>query len=477
MTTSTLHGTVSVRMYRGILGDCFLLRQEVENKEVKHILIDCGVLQGVTGAKVLMKNIVADLLATTGGKLDLLVVTHEHHDHLSGFLYEQDTFKNKFDIREFWLAWTESPTDPRAIELRQRFDKTRNALSALVSNPKMAGLAIGEKPDIHIKTVFGLSEFMGMKDGARPTGASTLDMLKEKATPARTRYLEPGDVARPQGIEGLKAYVLGPPKREDRLRKDTPSPGADKEVYLTRQEDAHAVEIQVGHLNGKAVDKVDLPFALPHQRALETIEKRPPKERTLTLELYFDPAAQWRQIDDEWYSSAETLALKMDSDTNNTSLVLAFELADEQILLFPGDAQVGNWLSWTDQTYPRSPVPAGERALTVDEILARVTLYKVGHHCSHNATLRQLGLQKMTDPRLVAMIPLVTKVAEGNDWNMPYPDLYSALNTSTKNRVLIGDSDIATETATFMRIPTAAKNPAVLAYHPTGLWVEVKITF
>ena len=37
-------------------------------------------------------------------------------------------------------------------------------------------------------------------------------------------------------------------------------------------------------------------------------------------------------------------------ETNNTSLALAFELIEKgrvgKVLLFPADAQVGNWLSW-----------------------------------------------------------------------------------------------------------------------------------
>ena len=46
------------------------------------------------------------------------------------------------------------------------------------------------------------------------------------------------------------------------------------------------------------------------------------------------------------------LALKLDSDTNNTSLVTGFQLEESnKVLLFPGDAQVGNWLSWEDVTF------------------------------------------------------------------------------------------------------------------------------
>ncbi|WP_150768571.1 hypothetical protein [Pseudomonas fluorescens] len=467
-------GSVSVRMYRGILGDCFLLRHGLDGGAVKHILIDCGVLQGVKNARERMAGIVRDLLETTGGRLDLLVVTHEHHDHLSGFLYERESFQKNFEIAEFWLAWTENPNDPTAVALHERFDKAKQALSALASHAKMAAL---KDRDFHIRTVMELSAFIGLDEAGRPTGASTLRMLKDKATPARTRYLEPGDVVTPTAIAGLKAYVLGPPRDEKRLRKDLPSRGAAKEVYLSDQADAGAISLHLNQLDNPCVDPCDVPFARPHYRPLETVKQQKPRDRTLTQRLYFDPAESQRQIDDEWYSCAETLALKMDSDTNNTSLVLAFELPDGQVLLFPGDAQVGNWLSWADQTYPRTPDPTQGGALTVDDILARVTLYKVGHHCSHNATLRQLGLEKMTDERLVAMIPVVTQVALDNQWNMPYPDLYDALKTMTKERVVIGDSEIAEETATFMKHQGADKNRPVLDYHPTGLWVEIRITF
>ena len=49
------------------------------------------------------------------------------------------------------------------------------------------------------------------------------------------------------------------------------------------------------------------------------------------------------------------LAMQLDHDTNNTSLVLAFELGPKKeggpVLLFAADAQVGNWLSWQNVTW------------------------------------------------------------------------------------------------------------------------------
>ena len=61
---------------------------------------------------------------------------------------------------------------------------------------------------------------------------------------------------------------------------------------------------------------------------------------------------EWRRIDKEWLYSAEQLALDMNDQTNNSSLVLAFELGKGgKVLLFAADAQRGNWLSWARKSW------------------------------------------------------------------------------------------------------------------------------
>jgi hypothetical protein len=70
----------------------------------------------------------------------------------------------------------------------------------------------------------------------------------------------------------------------------------------------------------------------------------------------------------------------LDEMLNNTSVILLFE-AGGQKLLFSGDAQAESWLY------------ALEDADDHDEVrqrLAEVTVYKVGHHASHNATPKML---------------------------------------------------------------------------------------
>ena len=115
-------------MYRQGLGDCFLLTCSDGNDE-SHLLIDCGVLKGTGDAEKRMQDVAQSVHDTTNGKLDRLVVTHEHWDHLSGFL-QAGTIFDTFEVGEVWLAWTEDPQDELANELRKRKQKRLNGIVA-----------------------------------------------------------------------------------------------------------------------------------------------------------------------------------------------------------------------------------------------------------------------------------------------------------------------------------------------------------
>jgi hypothetical protein len=152
----------------------------------------------------------------------------------------------------------------------------------------------------------------------------------------------------------------------------------------------------------------------------------------LISERYRATADRWRRIDADWAGAAESLALRLDSDTNNTSVVLAVELGHGgPILLFPGDAQVGSWLSWEMLEWSAAAGPVRSA-----DLLARTVLYKVGHHGSHNATLRANGLELMISPDLVAMIPVDRVMAAKQRWNMPLPSLLRRLEEKTRGRIL-----------------------------------------
>ena len=99
-------------MYRGLLGDFFFVRHAVGAKTFK-MLIDCGVLQRIGTEKAKpatslgKKRIIAgvkNFVAETDWSIDLMVATHEHYDHLSGFILANDDFAN-FRIGKVWMAW------------------------------------------------------------------------------------------------------------------------------------------------------------------------------------------------------------------------------------------------------------------------------------------------------------------------------------------------------------------------------------
>jgi hypothetical protein len=473
-------------MYKGLLGDCFLLRIAAGQEKPKHVLIDCGILMGIKDADKTMEKVAENIRETTDGFVDVLVLTHEHWDHLSGFRLAQEVF-DRIAFSALWLAWTEDPNDKQAQDLRANMAGQRLAVAALArvvkrieDDPFAAapdgaakGLEafIGELADVPLATAQAQAETQGLA-AAKATASKVavtrqiIDRLVEQVEAngdGRVRYLEPGNVLERADGAPLRTYVLGPPRNTKRLTKDRPSAGAAKETYLaTAKVNERALLRMAGipvdqgsSADDGSVEQPDLtdssPFARSHRQLTQTrvdneLAGRPssgdalPEATRAFLKAYYDTASIDRRIDSEWLRCGGALALKLDSDTNNTSLVLAFELPNCDVLLFAADAQVGNWLSWHDQDY----FPADGKKVTASDLLSRTVLYKVGHHGSHNATLRKEGLEKMTHQDLVAMLPTVETDAlrqGAKGWKMPNPELYPKLLQRTQGRLLRGDAD------------------------------------
>ncbi len=145
----------------------------------------------------------------------------------------------------------------------------------------------------------------------------------------------------------------------------------------------------------------------------------------------------WRRFDGDWLGPAAELALALQSYTNNTSLVLARELGDigkGDVLLFAADAQVGNWESWQKWQWPNDAPK-----VTGPDLLKKTIFYKVGHHGSHNATLKDHGLEQMIALK-AAIASVDEKEALKKRWGrMPLPDLIAALETKAPGMVFRTD--------------------------------------
>lgn len=415
-----------VRMYRQGLGDCFLLTYG-EGDGVAHMLIDCGVLKGTTGADQRMKKVAQNVLQETGGRLDVLVVTHEHWDHLSGFLQAQEIFE-QLKVGEVWVAWTEDPDDELATELRARKKKRLQGLVAAAELADTEGTAAAGRTSRVLDALLGFHGDFGAA-GKKTTGAA-FDWVKKRK--ADIKYLRPGEQLFDHPVlPGIRIYVLGPPHDSRLIKRSDPSK-VHPEVY----ELAAAGSVPEGFLSAsEALANGDLPEMQPFDSFFR-VEAATAAAGFPLFKTYHQARGNWRRVDHDWLGYAGQLALQLDSDTNNTSLVLAFELEDGgSVLLFPGDAQVGNWLSWETLEWK---VKHGSETRTVrsDDLLARTVLYKVGHHGSHNATLREKGLELMSSPELTAMIPVDRVTAKKMDWLMPFPGLLRRLEEKTKGRIL-----------------------------------------
>lgn len=455
----------TVRHYCQGIGDCHLLSFPREDGGRYFILIDCGVHSGVSGGADKIREVVADI-ATVTKRIDLLVVTHEHWDHVSGFMSAADAFA-AIHVEDVWFAWTEDSNDALARD----FDTYRGqALAALqMASSRLAGLS---GADASLGTLGReLGQVLGFHFGAagdkvRKARNAARDMAKGKVV-----YQQPGagPLALP-GVSGVKVYVLGPPRDPKALGLEE----RDSELYgqglaggfgmamaqalmgyaagSSAEDDGSPFDPEIGHslaeilplASGPATPKpgdLAVARAAPLVQLLHAHYSGPADASAVARgKKATDPTASdqgWRRIDGDWLGLAADLAMQLDRGVNNTSLVLAFEFGDRRVALFVGDAQVGNWLSWQGLTWG-----AGESAVTGPDLLKRTVYLKVGHHGSHNATLKAKGLELMNHPDLSAFIPVNQLDAKNIGWNqMPFAGILDALRAHAGARVVRADDD------------------------------------
>ena len=414
---------IKVRMYRQGLGDCFLLTIPRGSGRPFYIVIDCGVILGTANAGQVMTEVVEHIIKTTGGHVDVVAATHEHWDHISGFGQAREiwTDKSRLTIGQVWLSWAEDEKNTLAHKLRGERQALHIALQAAAARMHLAGDSTAAED------VSNLLGFMG-------AAGSTSDALATVKSLADVKYWTPADDPVQIPDSEVKVYALGPPPNEKLIKKYNPS---------KREPETYGLDAMNNYLNAlqPTLSDMDLdtPFDEGFQIPLHVAEQMPFFQQHYWGE---DPNSDekdqgWRRIDGSWLDSSSSLALQLDSATNNTCLVLAFELGNGDVLLFAADAQVGNWLSWQDLKWT-----VDGKDVTGPDLLRRTIFYKVGHHGSHNATLRELGLEKMEKLQL-AFVPVDREMAVKKRWNqMPLNELMERLNTITDERVVRIDADI-----------------------------------
>lgn len=335
---------IRVRMYNVGFGDCFLIRIPQDKARPLSILIDCG---SIAKASMSMPDIVRELLAELSGgdgrppRLDVVVCTHRHADHVSGFA---DPSWADVEVGEVWFPWTENPNDPEATRIRETQSRLAVALNASWLAVAEDGIAAGAK-----RSIYELVAANAMSNDKAMTMLHSGIRSRPKRRFLGAAYPKESKFETP-ALPGVVVHVLGPSKSDAVIRDMDPPAGR---TYLNRLRPDGTVE--------KPFEPFGEEWVVPPNQFRWSELMVGPKEQD----------AIRRSAEDA--DPAITVAL--DKAVNGTSLVLAFEVG-EAVLLFPGDAQWGTWKGMLENPETR-------------ELVARSTFFKVGHHGSHNATPKE----------------------------------------------------------------------------------------
>ncbi len=464
--------SVEIRCYCHGLGDCMLVKLPKADGSPFWMLFDCGIHSSAKGGSEIMRDVVADIAKKTDGVIDVVVGTHEHWDHLSGFTQAREAF-NGINIREVWFSWAENPKDPDARKL----DKYKGDAAAA-----LAGAAIRLSDEKRLDDVTnGIDGLLGFVFGADGDKVRTArEALRSHPTVKAVRHFEPGTLADIPNVPGIRAYVLGPPRDtkllgiEDIVSETYAFGGSSLAVAPM----ANALALSDGGL--RVDDDPAAPFdgsvGMPLDRLLNGVWPADPDAGvSFFWDRYVGPDAgrsqDWRRIDHEWLTSAVEIALQLDGRTNNTSLVIALEIVETgRVLLFAADAQIGNWMSWEKVRFA-----AGDSrpATDADDLIRRTVFYKVGHHGSRNAT-RAKALERMDSSNLVAFSPTDESLASRVGWkDFPAPKTSERIRELTSGRFFPSDAAWIKDTS---KPCPVNKGGALLDFHiEEGAYVDLKI--
>jgi beta-lactamase superfamily II metal-dependent hydrolase len=322
-----------VRAYNVGCGDCIYVRIPGEEGGF-NILIDCGKKGSTELLKKAMEHLEGELpVGSKAGKkrLDLLVATHRHEDHIKGF--NPDWFTN-IEVRNIWLSVAMDPKHPQAQRVNDLRTFAAQSMRALADS----GQALSPEIDL-LTSMYGVSN-----DDA--------DKLLMETLPTKN---------------GIKPrYVCSGMKPELTLPPDT-------DIHIL------APEKDIDHFYlGEELDKTFRGF----QGLAASLASAGSGAAVATAAPANISASDFRVLQSRMLSNVLAFAAKESSIQNNLSVVLLIEWKKRR-LLFVGDAEWdgefkdgkhnGSWnVMWEKyrNTHLKEPLD----------------FLKIGHHGSVNAT-------------------------------------------------------------------------------------------
>lgn len=362
---------MTLRAYNVGFGDCFLLTFEYA-KSKRRILIDYGSTAAPKNADAdYMLKIALDIEEQCTdedgvARLDAVVATHRHRDHISGFSTEGVNTGGVIARLNPGLViqpWTEDPeAQPKAEEATATTftggqPDAKAFIASLHNMNRMAGAIAQASRNEHLGLSMRMTAQMGFLGDNNLPNRSAVVNLMEMGQKGRAAYVNFGSKSGLEAVlPGVKVHVLGPPnlKQTQSIKKEK-----DRDANEFWQ---FAAFWRFQAAAGAAAEEQTPLF--PDAEAHEA-HGIPANVR------WFVGRAQ--KIRGEQLME---LVRSLDTAMNNTSVILLFQVGGKSFL-FPGDAQIENWQFALSQD-------------SVKEMLKGVDVYKVGHHGSLNATPKSL---------------------------------------------------------------------------------------
>jgi len=387
MSAVAAGGAINVRMYNVGFGDAFLIKIPT-SEGWRKVLFDCGsIASGTAGdgqgaASIGIRDVVASVIADVKDsdgvpRIDVIVATHRHRDHVSGFA---DPSWKDVHVQEVWMPWTEDPRDVDARRIRDAQSRLAVALDASLKR-KLAAVPAGAPA---VSELAGAAE---LASNALSNDQAMFTLHEGFGGRPRRRFLperEPAPASfDTEALPGVRVHVMGPSHDQDIIRDMDPPAGRG---YL-RLVDAAGLQTSPEPFD-------DSWWVEPSQYEASHLSLNPQDQRAMDeLNADVDPA----------------VAVSLDKAVNGTSLMVMLQLGTTY-LLWPGDAQWGTW-----QAALRNP--------QWWTLLKRTRFLKVGHHGSHNATPREF-VEETIDGGFLAMASTKTVA----NWpNIPRGPLLDAL--------------------------------------------------
>jgi beta-lactamase superfamily II metal-dependent hydrolase len=366
------NGSVRISMYDVGFGDCFLL-QIPTSDGLRKVLVDCGsIKRGVKPLSEVVAQLIEDVKESDGvPRIDVVIATHRHRDHVTGFA---DEAWKDVEVGEVWLPWTEDESDPAAAAIRERQLTLARRLER-----SLGFLPVADREALNDFAMNALTNEEAMK--TLRSGFQT-----HKAHPPETKrhYLPDAALSRTlqsPALPGIEVSVMGPARTADVIAYLEPRSGDDHYLRLAGESSPSGAN-QNGRLFSSDWTSATSPAITPDER--ERLRKM-------------------------GTGNEAALASWLDDALNNTSLMIMLKVRKAHILL-PGDSQWGTWMRVLE-----------DDAWTA--LLKRTTVYKVGHHGSYNATPPAF-VEDCLDEHALSLISVIP---HGSYKQVPKKELLDAL--------------------------------------------------